>query len=218
MPLQYTQTVSVSDDSTSFTLTDTTGNYNAVTNPGGWGVPNPIKEFSYPYLQVYNVCTGTYLTPLAPYLITQDTDPFIYPELGGDNYISYLAGDPPMNPDYNPTTFDLPTDYGIPKLEDGIYLFTMKIVEGEEESYSLVSTYTSYVGVINDIDCCLKKFANNVIDHKCFTKGMLEKWMEFMKYRNAFDYAISCGNYETACESVSMLKTLCEQSSCGCGC
>lgn len=36
--------VSLSSDGTTITVQETTGNYNSVTNPGGYGAPNPIRS------------------------------------------------------------------------------------------------------------------------------------------------------------------------------
>ena len=214
MSLIYTQTVSVSDDSTSFTLTDTTGNYNAVTNPGGWGAPNPAKVNSYPFLQVYDYCSETYLNPVGTYLVTATTDPFFYPLLDGDHYISYNAGSPSQYPNYYPSTFDIPSRYGIPKMEDGIYVFTEKIIEEGESPY-VASTYEVYVPVTNDIDCCIERYSNQLFSKDCLGSAT-DLWIEIIQLRRSFDYAMFCENYESACETIELLKTLCAQTECEC--
>lgn len=45
---------SISADGTTMVFADTTGSYNSVTNPGGYGTPNPARNTLALFLQVFN--------------------------------------------------------------------------------------------------------------------------------------------------------------------
>lgn len=95
--------VSLSSDGTVLTVQDTTGNYNAVTNPGGYGTPNPVRSANILLRwKMYSDCgwisiSGSYLQSdiEAGYAITTvaaglSAQPGLFPD--GVNEIQYLSG------------------------------------------------------------------------------------------------------------------------------
>lgn len=95
----------LSEDGTSITLQDTTGLYNAGTNPGGYGSPNPTSASSALCLIQYSIFGGTkniivpeiadmiagkVFTPLTLGLTTDTTKPYLIPD--GVNTFEYMVG------------------------------------------------------------------------------------------------------------------------------
>lgn len=220
MALTFSQTVTLGAGSTEFTLTDTTGNYNVTTNPGGWGAPNLAKVDGEPFLEIQNVCDSSFITPIPPYLVTLAGWPFYYPNLGGDNYAGSNAGTPPYYPAYAPSVWDMNTFYGISKLPDGLYTFTMKIMDvNAGPPTTVASTAVNYVLSTVDIDCCISTLANEILTSTCPTQEKKKKWNTLIMWKNALTYAMECENYSAVCSTFAKLTALCNnEGGCGCGC
>lgn len=60
MAFQLKFTANLGSDCKSIIILDTTGDYNAVTNPTGWGTPNPEKaDVASAYISIINLTTNT---------------------------------------------------------------------------------------------------------------------------------------------------------------
>jgi len=218
MPLVFTETLTVTNDSLQFILTDTTGVYNATTNPGGWGGPNVDKNLTLPFFMLYDNVKQQNLTPIEIYRVTPSSAPFEYPLLGGDDWVLPYAGNPMQPLFYPPAYFSMFTVYGRPYFEDGVYTLFAKIIDNSGIPSVVVSEFSLVVPVTTQIDCCISSLATKLAYDTDFTKDEYMLWNYMMQKRLAFDYAVGCGKYEEAYEFLQDAQIACSETGCGCGC
>lgn len=139
MSLIAKQTVSLSCIGTSFTWTETTGAYDASSNPGGYGSPNPeVGE-----------CSGVLVISNESSDVTYDD---ITITLSDSNAVTVIE------------LADILLDgTAITEIADGVWKFLFTITDGSE------NTYTSEVKilVIKDINCSVVELAKKYSDDSC---------------------------------------------------
>jgi hypothetical protein len=192
-------------------ITDTTGDYDAITNPGGWGAPNPTQADLFPvegdfvkpqaYLVLYSHCTNSFVPPLNVALIFQDKQWLQIPN------------DFPFNPT---ATINMLAEYGLITLPDGAYSVEILLKSENEEYPNYFATYNFAITV--GMQCCLSDTANAFLTTSC-NDATKKKWTNLKNNYDAIQYALDCGNFTAACNAIANINNICNQNggvSCGC--
>jgi len=200
---------------------DATGTYNALSNPGGYGLPlgpavNDVttvtitlnyRDFGTTLVYVFTVASG---------VITACTL-----SLGGATPVDiFTALTSTVWPFAEELPFDLTADYGveIPTFVDDIYSVTYQI-EGDTvapEAFDF-STLANLPVTCNTQLCADKKWAS--IDATCECKS--EKYNEVMYIQSLIYQTISAttiGDLTGALAALGQAKQKCDTTDCGCGC
>jgi len=194
MALDLKFCASVSNDSKSLCVTDTTGVY-SVSNTGGWGAPNPeIADATAASVTIAKRNNdGTYTSPEIP---TQD----VYPDLPNitNTEDCLLAED---------------FGYGTDAIyEDGIYRVTYSVTT----TGPVVTTTTKEIPIINSINCCIQKMALKVSTCECNCEDIEKKQRDLMFYYRLLRGSIGCGTMDDVQNYIDKLTKMC--ATCGCGC
>lgn len=158
---------------------DQTGNYNASTNPGGWGAPNPTKaSVSGAEIVIYLLTQGEYPTSAAPY-------PHLVQGLESPPYefITTWQAVP-----IDPSVIDVP--YTPVEFPDGVYFCYFGITT---TSLGIQDYYCPrYFVNLTDIDCCIEKMATNLCG--CDGNKDYYRYMEIKALRESIIYKAECIN------------------------
>lgn len=213
MALIYTTTTVITlKTGAGFTVTDTTGDYNAITNPGGWGAPNPVRaDVGCPTVKIQNVCTSEEITPLNGGILPAPWNTLVTPP--AFNITDAVASYPVVASGL----IDFNTYYGIDYLPDGLYSFTYQLINTSDAL--IPTTSVNYAISTVDIDCCISTLANEILSSTCPTNEKKKKWNTLIMWKNALTYAMECENYSAVCSTFAKLTALCNnEGGCGCGC
>lgn len=190
MALQVNISVAERSDTLSFDVTDITGAYNAITNPGGYGSPN--------------ITTGQVDSATLTITLPASTVPVIIP-ISPVNLI--------VNTAYNVTAAVL----GLTTLPDGAYIVSYTVTSATGPT---TSTKTINVGFTAIVECCVnKKLANVPLNSTCSccsdnsTRQALEAWTDLQIMKAAMNVGI--GLVETFNKFLSRLQKIC-LGNCGC--
>jgi len=210
MALIQTFTYVRSDDYTSIVVTDTTGLYNATTNPGGYGGVNPAEgDFTTFDISIY--------LPDAETLLPSTTAVVV------DAY-SALPSD--SNGTFTLTSLVL---LGVADtvLVDGVYQFGTSAIDsgGAETEY----TTTTYVAYYQIVECCIDNMIAETVGCGCsgdskkiqsLSKAIVNLYALSPKVVNeviTLSPLASCGLWEKAATAILELQDICDNENCG-GC
>lgn len=202
-------------------LIDTTGNFNAITNPFGYGFGggsgvsiNDVTQLeikvTYNSLGVYVLYTftisngevvgATLIYNGAPYVIIFDNlDDYTFP---------FTEANP----------FNLTKDYGvdIPKFDDDVFKieYTISGENPDEEQFELTALY--YLAVGCNAKCCIsKKFVKADLNCSCNSKANTDLLYIESLY-NQFIKATDAGSLAQGLNALRELQKLCGSTNCGC--
>lgn len=195
-----------SNDYFSLIATDNTGAYNAITNPGGYGAPNPtVASFTSFDISITLPDPVTLLPAGTP--ITVSAYPTLPSSSGGSYSITNVA-----------LGFAADT-----VLIDGVYLFEVVATTGDAEfTYQRYSVFSDIVG------CCIKSLTLNAFGCDCNGKNQnlvkANMWLSLLKpsVNDEGDIIASqvelCGQYNRAADIIRELQKICNNQNCkGCG-
>jgi hypothetical protein len=201
------------------TFEDTTGQYDAVTKPLGWGLPggptsNEVENFtitlvnestSVELLYSFTVVTGTIT---AATLTIDSTVTNILAELASTTF-----------PFASANTFDLFGDYGAdtPDMENGVYRVYYNLTGTSGSGVDFDYTVQNSVLADCEVCCCITKLFQS-IDPDC---GCNDKtWIKAMRafaYMKAAQFTTEAGgNVERAVANLEMASNICDGTNCGC--
>lgn len=206
MALSLKFTITQRPEGLGATFTDTTGDYDATTNPGGWGAPNPEKS---------DVVSAN-MTIFKPDPVTFLPDPtssnFVIIDMDGRGY-----------PTTNPISL-IPTDFGATddntSILNGTYLFRLNVtvlVSSVPISQPYVDVYYTFY---TDLICCKNTLA---LQYKPCNCKPSELFMNIL--RLTVDIASieagndpNCGDFLSANTAFVHGKGICAKNGCkGCG-
>ena len=196
-------TITQANDCTYFTIWDSTGNYNAVTNVGGWGTPNiAIADITSAQLEI---SINSYIDPITI-------------ELGG-------YGDTDFDALFSVNGFQLTSEAlhgsGYDAIADGYYQIKM-IYNTASASYS----YTNNKASLCVVKCCVKKTTLELCkcqDDVRKNEDVSNAWRNL----NGAIWAAECGQLNNFNKFLDWLNKFCENcgtsgitilSRGGCGC
>lgn len=207
-----------------FTIDDTTGAYNAVTNPDGYGLANgpTVNNVTGLVILVTNQNEGWYLT----YTFTISSGTITAATLGisgatATNILAELSSTVwPFITGVN--AFDATADYGvtIPDLTDGIYQIDYTITgqaygDSAPPVLSAFSYTTSEYPVLNcDLCSCIDDMFIESAGCDCGCDGA-NKAMKARYYATLMKYAAERGDIDVAINNFEKAQALCD--GCGCG-
>lgn len=190
MPLEIDFNICQNSSCDELTFTETTGAYNATTNPGGWGAPNPTLAsvttpvtltVTFPNESVYTLDVAT-LNPSFP---TDDTTlewVLDMSSFGGDTGDSF---------------------------EDGVYTFTY-LVTADGSTY----TQTHYVALYCQVKCCVfSMFKDLEVNCDCCEDDKKTAIDAFLLYKGLV-YEAGCGNITAFNSALTELQKVCSNSNC----
>lgn len=192
MALEIKFTVTLGSDCHSFIITDTTGNYNASTNPTGWGTPNPAtSDVTRITLSVKN----------------------LYTNITYDNIVSLTYTDPVV---VFPTS-DLEIDgvsIGDVVMPDGLYEFTYTIVISGTTTYSATSN-----NILLCESCCkIKTLASELdLDCGCCNDPCADdiwKFLQVYTELKIIEYSGYCGGTANIFKKIKSLQLLLQSFNC----
>jgi len=168
---------------------DTTGTYNATTNLGGWGSPNPTRA------GITSATVSIYLpSATTPVVVTTVTS--TVQAAAAEEFLIYS---------YSLADLNISTDV----LPDGIY----RIV------YTVVSSGTTYINDQSflsyaQVKCCIfNKFAN-FIDDSCGCKKDTSDLLTQWSMLKAIMFGVAGGNLIEANTILTKLQTMCDINKC----
>ncbi len=203
MPLEQKLSTCVTADCTKLNLVDTTGIYNATSNPGGWNMlvnvdPNSVVSA----IITIQKGTGT--------IYTFDVTSIINAVLLPNQFV--------LNYEFPILTIN-PTDIGqLNKISDGIYNITYTI-DGETKTYQVLFTCNT--------QCCVDKLLNSAIGEylcgeNCTTSESIQSALKARALLlQATKWAFGCGQITKAQQLLNAANKICNTnatSNCGCGC
>lgn len=210
----------VNDQCTSFTLADTTGQYNVTTNPEGYGLPGGPLSNDVTGLEVVvkNLSTGTYFTYTFTILLGVVQTCTLSLNGGTPTDISTEVGAAAWPFVQDVSEFDLYADYGVtlPDFADAAFQVEYTISGSAlDGGVSTPFSYTTSETFLVDCDtaCCISKMYA-ALDPTCNCSESAQKladeaysWLQTA--RNASEY----GDTD---KSVAALKKASDMCNCNC--
>jgi hypothetical protein len=198
-------------------MIDQTGTYNAISNPTGYGTPNPstteVTDFTLTLVYnslnnteaefVFEVTTGTITAATLSFASGAPTD--ILADLQSTSF--------PFT-ELNP--FNFMRDYGttLPTLEDGIYTLEYEI-SGSDSGDPFTYTATKTLPITCNTAACIKNIyltagINDEILNRAY---QAQKWLDIAVYNTEE------GNYANAVTALNRAAEICDEdiNDCGCG-
>lgn len=182
------------EDGSLYTITDLTGAYDAVTNPGGWGLPNwQLSDVASAFVDLQIMDQDGNFTSV---LTLAEKDVFDLPNFPNDS-----------DGDIEKTVV----------LEDGYYKAIYTVYDGEDNSYSTTKYFTFY----SSFKCCFKKISLAVGDCGCASQAKKLKLLEAHTILSALETAAAeqsptTGGGLEVYKTIEYATQFCSQ--CGCGC
>jgi hypothetical protein len=175
-------------------IEDITGFYNSTTNPTGWNDNSTLYRLS--TLGNPHVDEATLTIEFNDELVSTIDVTTTIQNATLPTYELYS---------YEPTS-----------LQDGIYTFTLTIIdeEGDEIVTELIQT------VYCNVECCIQKLAAKYAKELCKGCGYEDKDnydLAFSLYR-ALGSVSECNGSEEFNKLLTKLQKICNQTKCGCGC
>jgi len=190
----------------SINVTDNTGVYNVLTNPGGYGAPNPtVASFASFDVSVTLPDPVTLLPSGTPVIVSA------YPTLPSSVGASFSITN--VNLGFSSDT----------ALIDGVYLFDVTANDGLDEY-----TYQRYAVFSDIVGCCIKSLTLNAFGCDCNGKSKnlvkANMWLSLLKpsVNDNGDVILSqvelCSQWNKAAEIIRELQKICNNQNCkGCG-
>jgi len=186
---------------TSISITDDTGFYNSVTNPGGWN--DELTVTRTPGLSRYATAAVIEVSingaPATSYNVLTNIQEAVFP-----NFTVYTYA---------------PVVNGNSTLVDGYYIIKYIITDDDENTYE---TDVEFV-VFCNVACCVSKLAAKVADELCNTcdSQAYEDFLLADGILQALKATAECQGTQEFYKLLTKLQKLCGQSTtggCGCGC
>ena len=180
-----------SSDCTQFTFKDTTGIYNAISNPTGWGAPNDdINTAQTPTTLDITLPDGitTYQIDLAT------TNPLFPVDQPPDELLLDMS-------DIGGVAGDL--------VPDGVYTFVYTAT-AQSGSY----TQTQVVGFTCQVCCCVQSMLKNIKSGCDCCNQDLMQIMEAQLLLAGLQCQLACGNITEFNNTLAALQKICKMSNC----
>ena len=181
MALEIKSTITEGSGCSSFTIFDTTGNYHAFNNPGGWGSPNP--ETTDVTSVILEVGLVGYTSTAISYDITSSFAD-LFTSDGLDITSTQI---------FNTDTF-----------QDGSYYIKYTVVVNGLTYYS----YYNYEAFMCGIKCCVRKMSLNLKLPVENYKNVEDTYLANILLQTA-EWAGCCGNSDNVAEIIEYLRLLC---------
>lgn len=209
---------SFSDDGEQMFFGDTTGAYNASTNTGGWGSPNPLTTQVTAFQIVCNwISAGTIVT----YNFTVSSGTITVASVtDGEGTTANILADLASTsfPFDSPDLFDLTDTFDdaivLPTLADGQFKLTYKVISG-----SVPFTYTTSTTFfrICDLLCCLAE-KRLTADPNATNDPVMCKVNKIQYWLDSALCAVDAGKSdEIALQYFTLAQDICSDD-CDCGC
>lgn len=167
-------TITVDSDVEGFVFTETTGQYDATTNPGGYGAPNdPLADINSGVLVIENIITGVVYDDIAITPADTDTDTAIaLTSLLVDGVAAYAADE---------------------VFADGKYVFTYKLIDTDDTPDTVYQNEVSKL-ITPALNCKLASLANSIAIDECAdcSKKTINQFLEAFARYKAFYAAAVC--------------------------
>lgn len=183
MALQIVLSVTQNSGCGSLTLRDTTGTYNLINNPGGWGAPNSTIASA----TAYSITFKNYLDLSST---TYDLSVSEFAELFALSGLTLSAED----------VFGT----GTTVFPDGYWQITYSVTT-PAGTYTYINNQVFYCVVA----CCIRKASLTIKIPVENYKDVQKKFLMAMYFKN-LQYAACCGNYNVFLENLIELQKLCE--------
>jgi hypothetical protein len=186
-------------------ISETTGEYDVVTNPGGWGAPNtPLLANVVDAILDITAPDGTTYT-----FEDSDLGPnFPFPDPTGLEEMVFNYNGSIVGNYTNPTN--------ITAFPDGIYYikYTIKYMKGAVE-YSIFTNQN--VLLTCQTRCCVDKLfhmASQTKECADCDSNLLNKALEAEAYLKSAEYAAGCGKVEMAKKNLAKAQWICNTKNC----
>ena len=188
MALSPSITIPLHNDGVSFKMTETTGAYDASSNTGGYGSPNPLV----------GSCTGALVPVDLTNSVTYDSITITPSETNGITYIT--------------TSLLQVSTVAISTIPDGVWEFTYTVNDGATDY-----TYTARTLVIKSINCKMADLALKYADKSCNccnSNTFREKFVEAHARYQALIGGRICGNITQINEAITELEIFLNDLNC----
>lgn len=174
---------------TTLTFRETTGAYNALTNTGGYGAPNPT--------------TGDVIQ-----VVLNVTDP------DGEIYVIDVTseGFPTTNEDFE-YELDMADLGNRTSIEDGLWSFSLTVVT----NVTFYTGYKSYFFYCN-AECCVNKLLSNVEPDECMcdeeNNKRIDRYIKVKTFLESLKNAANCYNETRFDNILTVINKLCRNADC----
>lgn len=195
---------------------DSSGTYNSISNPTGYGTPNPPTStitsaiLTLTYNSLGNQ-TAVFTFTVVSNVVTAATLEFA----GGapTNILANLQSTVFPFTELNP--FNFGRDYGttLPSLEDGVYSVEYEIIGNSGGAYSYTATET--ICVKCNTEACIK----NIYLTAGINSEILDRAYQAQKFLDIAGYNAAAGDAANATVALNRASQICDEdlSNCGCG-
>lgn len=179
--------ITQSDDAKSFSTLEKTGVYDASTNTGGWGAPNPTiasaTAATVTLSQLTDAATSTYTTAVTV---------SVYPTLPNTTETAVVL---------TAQNFGYGNDSKFP---DAVYKITYAVTS----SSGSITPVTQYRGFYANLDCSIKQLVDRFSICSCNCSGLEEQLKEIYFYRRLLDAADCCANISAIMKYIEKLTNM----------
>ena len=174
-------------DCKTFTFTETTGVYNASTNPTGWGAPNPLTSNATSATLAINIAGGTV------YTLNLFTSSF-------PSSVSSLEYD---------VTASLIGGASGAKITDGIYTFVYTVVAS-----GVTYTQTIIKGIYCQVQCCVYSMFKSLVSTCDCNATEKERALDAFILLKGLITSTASGNTTNFNTDLAVLQKMCLNSNC----
>jgi len=179
-----------SDNARELSFTETTGTYNASTNPGGWGAPNPVTT------DVTATATLSILPPSITTPIVIDLFPSSFPTTDTAQTLVIRSQD-----------LGLGTDIILP---DGLWEMTYTVIDTVANP-DVTYTNDQTIFVSGQARCCVYGLLASADISCCDCDGSdLARALEAFTYYRAALACAACGNTDKFAEALAIVDNYCD--------
>jgi len=213
-------TLSVLSGCTGLQLIDTTGTYNAITNPAGYGAPGGVAINNVTSVKI--TLTYASLSTTSAYVFTVNSGAITAAtlSLGGATPVSIFSSlTSTVWPFSSTNPFNLTGSYGVilPTFADDVFSANYEIIGSNGGgSFDFITAYTLPVGC--NLACCISK-KYQALDPTCSCSNNKRQEVDYVNSLYLqFNYAATAGNLSDALAALREAQRYCGANSGGCGC
>lgn len=213
-------TLSVLTGCSGLQLVDTTGTYNAITNPGGYGAPGGVAVNDVTTVKITLTYASMATTAAYVFTVSSGTITAATLSLGGATAVDIFSSITNTAWPFTSTNpFNLTGNYGVilPTFADDVFSCNYEIIGSNGGgNFDFITAYTLPVGC--NLACCVSK-KYQALDPTCSCCNSKRQEADYVNSLYLqFMYAAAANNVSDALAALREAQRFCGANSGGCGC